>query len=130
MRRNISQLKENIADAKTRQSEASKDIQRIERDMNEFNSNKDGKLVEMQSSLDALKKSLSKSSASVKMVQKELQSARLESEQGGGDLAAAQEQLVEVDSTLRSQQEEIKALVQEQARVKVRSSVSSTLKAC
>ncbi|KAI9877287.1 MAG: Structural maintenance of chromosomes protein 2 [Pleopsidium flavum] len=118
MKGNILQLKENIADAKTRHNEATRDIQRIERDMNEFNSNKDGKLVELQSSLDALKKILSKNSASVKTVQKELQSARLESEQAGGDLAAAQEQLVEVDSTLKTQQEEITAFLQEQATVK------------
>ncbi len=129
MKQNIVQLKEDIASAKVRQSEASKDIQRIERDMNEFSSNKDGKLVELQKSLDALKKSLSKSSVSVKSVQKELQSARLESEQAGGDLAAAQEQLVEVDSTLMTQGEEINALIQEQARVKVDDYAISTSRA-
>ena len=124
MKRNILQLKEDIQGAKSRQTEASKEMQRIERDMKEFSSNKDGKLVELQNSLETLKKGLSKSSASVKLVQKELQNARLESEQAGGDLAAAQEQLVEVDSTLRTQQEEIEALVQELAKVKVCSSVS------
>ncbi len=119
MRQNITQLKEVIDNAKARHSEASKEIQRIEGDMKEFSSNKDGKLVELQKSLEALKKGLSKNSASVKLVQKELQGARLESEQAGGDLAAAQEQLVEVDSTLKAQQEELRALEQEQARVKV-----------
>lgn len=119
MKRIIVQLKEDIQNAKSRQSEASTEIQRIERDMKEFSSNKDGKLVELQSGLETMKKGLSKSSASVKLVQKELQSARLESEQTGGDFAAAQEQLVEVDSTLKTQQEEIEGLVQEHARVKV-----------
>lgn len=119
MKSNIVQLKEDIQNAKSRQSEAAKEIQRIERDMKEFSSNKDGKLVELQGGLETLKKSLSKSSASVKLVQKELQSARLESEQAGGDLGAAQEQLLEVDSTLKTQQEEIEILMQEQARVKV-----------
>lgn len=120
MKRNIVQLKEDLQNAKSRQSEAAKEVQRIERDIKEFSSNKDGKLVELQSSLETLKKTLSKSSASVKLVQKELQSARLESEQAGGDLAAAQEQLVEVDLTLKNQQEEIEGLMQEQARVKVK----------
>lgn len=119
MKRNIVQLKEDIQNAKMRQSEAAKEIQRIERDMKEFSSNKDGKLTELQSSLETLKKGLSKKSASVKLVQKDLQNARLESEQAGGDLAAAQEQLVEVEATLKAQQEEIEALLQEQARVKV-----------
>lgn len=120
MKRNIVELKEDIQGAKLRQNEASKEVQRIERDMKEFSSNKDGKLVELQSSLETLKKNLSKSSASVKLMQKELQGARLESEQAGGDLAAAQEQLIEVDLTLKTQQEEIEGLVQEQARAKVK----------
>lgn len=120
MKHNIVELKEAIHGAKSRQDEASKETQRIERDMKEFSSNKDGKLVELQSSLETLKKNLSKSSASVKLMQKELQGARLESEQAGGDLAAAQEQLVEVDLTLETQQEEIEGLMQEQARVKVK----------
>ena len=119
MKHNILQLKEDIQGAKCRQTEASKEIQRIERDMKEFSSNKDGKLVELQSALETLKKGLSKSSASSKLMQKELQSARLESEQAGGDLAAAQEQLVEVNLTLKTQQEEIETSLQEQARVKV-----------
>lgn len=120
MKHNIVELKEAIHGAKSRQDEASKETQRIERDMKEFSSNKDGKLVELQSSLETLKKNLSKSSASVKLMQKELQGARLESEQAGGDLAAAQEQLVEVDLTLETQQEEIEGLMQEQARAKVK----------
>ena len=103
MKHNIVELKEAIHGAKSRQNEASKEVQRIERDMKEFSSNKDGKLVELQSSLETLKKNLSKSSASVKLMQKELQGARLESEQAGGDLAAAQEQLIEVDLTLKTQ---------------------------
>jgi len=120
MKHNIVELKEAIQGAKSRQIEASKEVQRIERDMKEFSSNKDGKLVELQTSLETLKKSLGKSSASVKLMQKELQGARLESEQAGGDLAAGQEQLVEVDLTLKTQQEEIEGLMQEQVRAKVK----------
>ena len=92
MKANIGQLKNDIADAKTRQTEASKDIKRIEKDMSEFSDNKDSKLAELQASVDALKKSLSKNSNAVKTSQKELQSSRLESEQVGSDLSAAEEQ--------------------------------------
>ncbi|KAI9839311.1 MAG: hypothetical protein M1819_003306 [Sarea resinae] len=112
MRANILQLKKDIADAKSRQEDASKDIKRIERDMSEFSNNKDDKLAELQGSLDKLKKALSKDSASFKDTQKELQNARLESEQAGGDLAAAQEQLEEMFATLNAQEEEVKALKQ------------------
>lgn len=112
-------MKNDISDAKTRQSEASKDIKRIEKDMSEFNNNKDSKLAELQESLDSLKKSLAKNSNSVKTLQKELQDSRLESEQVGGDLSAAEEQSAEAENTLQSQMEEIESMKRDQARIKV-----------
>ncbi|KAG0649247.1 Chromosome segregation cut14 [Hyphodiscus hymeniophilus] len=118
MKASIVQLKSDIAEAKKRQDEAKKDIKRIETDMKDFDSNKDGKLVELQSSLDALRKALTKNSASVKTVQKELQGARLDQEQVGGDLGTAQEQLQEVEQTLKAQAEEIATLVSEQSQLK------------
>ncbi|KAJ5702756.1 hypothetical protein N7488_010304 [Penicillium malachiteum] len=118
MRANIEQLKQDIADAKTRQAEASKDIKRIEKDMSEFNNNKDSKLEELETSLNSLKKALTKNSASVKELQKELQSSRLDSEQVGSDLSAAEEQLTETENTLKAQVDEIESLKREQTRLK------------
>ena len=119
MKVNIEQLKKDMADAKARQAEATKDIKRIEKDMKDFDNNKDDKLAELQSSLDALRKKQSKNTVSVKTLQKELQSGRLEAEQAGADLGAAQDQLAEVDATLQVQDAEIQGLQEEQARVKV-----------
>ena len=119
MKANIEQLKNDIAEAKTRQTEASKDIKRIEKDMSEFSDNKDSKLAELQASVDALKKSLSKNSNAVKTSQKELQSSRLESEQVGSDLSAAEEQSAESENALKAQMEEIESMKREQARIKV-----------
>ena len=119
MKTNIAQLKKDIADAKAQQSEASKDIKRIEKDMQDFDKNKDSKLAELQTSLSSLKKSQIKNSVSVKNLQKEMQSARLEAEQAGADVGAAQDELAEIDQTLANQQEEIKALQKEQREVKV-----------
>lgn len=119
MRANIAQLKQNMANAKARQEEASKEVKRIERDMSEFSNNKDSKLAELQASLDKLKKALSKNSAAIKPLQQEMREAMLESEQCGSDLAAAQEQLQDADTTLTAQQEEIDALIAEQTRAKV-----------
>lgn len=118
MKANIETLKKEISDAKARQAEATKDIKRIEKDINEFNNNKDSKLAELQTSLDSLKKSLGKNSASVKTLQKELQASRLDSEQVGSDLSAAEEQLAEADATLKAQMEEAESLKREQARIK------------
>lgn len=119
MRANIEQLKKDITDAKHRQTEANKDIKRIEKDMSEFSDNKDSKLAELQSSLNTLKKNLSKNSVSVKELQRELQSSRLDSEQVGSDLSAAEEQLSESENTLKAQADEIDSLKREQARLKV-----------
>lgn len=118
MRANIEQLKKDITDAKHRQTEANKDIKRIEKDMSEFSDNKDSKLAELQSSLNTLKKNLSKNSVSVKELQRELQSSRLDSEQVGSDLSAAEEQLSESENTLKAQADEIDSLKREQARLK------------
>jgi len=121
MKQSVVQLKSDLAEAKKRQDEAVKDIKRIEKDMKDFNNNKDGKLVELQTSLDALRKTLSHKSASVKALQKVLQGARLDSEQVGGDLAAAQEHLQESEQTLKAHEGEISELLSEQSQIKVRS---------
>ncbi|EKG10061.1 RecF/RecN/SMC [Macrophomina phaseolina MS6] len=118
MKATVTQLKQDITDAKTRQDEASKEVKRIERDMNEFSKNKDSKLAELQKSLDQLKKALAKNNASIKPLQQEMRDAMLESEQCGSDLSAAQEQLQDSQMTLSAQQEEIDALIREQAAAK------------
>ncbi|KAL3417306.1 RecF/RecN/SMC N terminal domain-containing protein [Phlyctema vagabunda] len=118
MKASILQLKSDLQEAKQRQAEAAANIKRIEKDMKDFDSNKDGKLVELQGTLDSLRKALAKNAASVKVLQKELQGARLDSEQVGGDLSAAQEQLQEVEQTLNHQEEEISGLMSEQSQVK------------
>lgn len=87
--------------------------------MSEFSNNKDSKLAELQSSLEKLKKALTKNNASIKPLQSEMREAMVDSEQCGSDLAAAQEQLEEVQTTLKSQQQEIDELLAEQTRVKV-----------
>jgi structural maintenance of chromosome 2 len=118
MKANIVQLKEYIVSAKARLDEANKDLKRIERDMKEFSSNKDGKLTELQASLDKQKKALVKSNAAIKPLQQEMRDAMLEAEQCGGDLTTTQEQLQDTEVTLAAQKEEINGLAAEQARVK------------
>ena len=130
MKAGIEQSKTDISKAKARQAEASREIKRIEKDMKDFDSNKDSKLAELQSSLSSLKKAQIKNSVSVKALQKEVQSGRLEAEQAGADFGAAQDQLAEVDSTLKAQDAEIRALQKEQAQVKVRFSHDSPSTMC
>ncbi|RAR13710.1 condensin subunit [Stemphylium lycopersici] len=117
MKQTIAQLKEDIKAAKIRQDEANKDAKRIERDMSEFSNNKDSKLAELQTSLEKLKKALAKNGASIKPLQTEMRGAMVDSEQCGSDLAAAQEQLEEVQTNVKSQQQELDELLAEQSRV-------------
>ncbi|KAI2782002.1 putative SMC2 protein, partial [Daldinia loculata] len=117
MKETIIQLKNESAEAKKRQAEASADVKRIEKDMKDFENNKDSKLVELQASLDKLRATLAKNSSAVKTLQKELQGAQLDSEQVSGDLAAAREQLQEVQLAIKSQQEEIEDLIKKQSQL-------------
>jgi structural maintenance of chromosome 2 len=110
MKQTIAELKAALVEAKNRQGEAAKDVKRIEKDMKDFVNNKDGKLVELQKDLEALRKALVKNTAAVKALQKELQGVRLDQEQVGGELSAAQEQLQEAELALKTQEEEINAL--------------------
>lgn len=117
MKTTIAELKQSISEAKKRQAEASADVKRIEKDMKDFDNNKDAKLVELQKTLDKLRATLSKNSAAVKALQKELQGAQLDSEQAGSDLSAAREQLQEVEVSIKAQQQDIGDLLKQQAQV-------------
>ncbi len=118
MKSQIGQLKTDSAEAKKRQAEANADVKRIEKDMKDFDNNKDGKLVELQASLDKLRLLLEQNGGSVKALQKELRGAQLDSEQVATDLVASREQLQEIDLAIRAQQEEIEGLAAQQADVK------------
>ena len=118
MKSNIQKLQEDIVNAKTRFSDANKDIKRIEKDMNDFNNNKGSKLAEIEKTLNALKKSQMENSVTVKTLQKEMQEARLESEQAGSDLGAAQEQLEEAEVNLKAQISDVQDLEEQQVKLK------------
>ena len=118
MKETIVQLKQSAQEAKQRQAEANADIKRIEKDMKDFDNNKDAKLVELQASIDKLRASLEKMASANKALQKELQAAQLDSEQVSADLAAAREQLQDIDLALKAHQEEVEDLVRQQHKVK------------
>lgn len=117
MKSTITELKESISESKVRQAKATADIKSIEKDMNDFDNNKDAKLTELQKSLDKLRAGLSKNTAAVKTLQKELQGAQLDSEQAGVDLSAAREQLQEAEVGIKAQQQDIEDIVKQQAKL-------------
>ena len=115
----VQQLRAEILTAETRHSESLADIKRIEKDINDFSNNKDRKLAELQSVVDSTKITQSQKSSAVKTLHKELQAARLESEQSGGDLGAAQEQLTEIEHASKTLLHEIESLRKETMEAKV-----------
>ncbi|KIW48452.1 uncharacterized protein PV06_01033 [Exophiala oligosperma] len=118
MKASISQLKQDMSTARTRQEEAAKDVKRIERDMEDFSKNKDSKLKELEKSLVELKKSLTKTQGAIKALQRELQDVRIDCEQAESDLSAAEEQMVEVTNAIEVQKQELNTLREEEASVK------------
>ncbi|KAJ6444517.1 nuclear condensin complex subunit Smc2 [Purpureocillium lavendulum] len=117
MKTTIAELQESISEAKKRQTEASADVKRIEKDMKDFDTNKDAKLVELQKSIDKLRAGLDKNSAAVKTLQKGLQNAQLDLEQVGSDLSAARDQLQEVELGIKAQQQDVEGLAKQQAEL-------------
>ncbi|QPG94849.1 hypothetical protein C2857_007147 [Epichloe festucae Fl1] len=115
MKNNITELQTSVTEAKSRQVEASADVKRIEKDMRDFDTNKDAKLVELQKSLDKLRASLEKSSSTVKSLQKELQNAQLDLEQVGTDLCAAREQLQEAELGIKAALQDVDGLTKQQS---------------
>ncbi|RMD41665.1 hypothetical protein DV735_g3435, partial [Chaetothyriales sp. CBS 134920] len=116
----VAQLRNDMTALKAKEAEARKDVRRIEQDMADFNNNKDSKIKELEVSLDALKANLTKTSTAVKALQKELQDAKLESEQAVSDLTAAQEQLNEIQTSIEAQTAELASLNEEEAQIKSR----------
>lgn len=128
MKSTIKELQDSIVDAKARQAEASSDIKRIEKDMNDFDNNKDAKLIELQKSVDKLRVQLEKNTVGVKGLQKDLQGVQLDLEQVGGDLSAAREQLQEVEVSIKAQQQDIESIVTQRAELsKVNDGVQAQL---
>lgn len=118
MKSSILQLKDDMTKAKETQATAATDVKRIEKDMADFSKNKDSKLKELEKALSEAKKNLVKTSASVKAMQKELQDARVESEQAVSDIAAAEEQFTDINTSIEAQAQEIATLRQEESKVK------------
>ena len=118
MKATVIQLKNSIADAKLRHSEALEEVISIEKDISDFNVNKDDKLAELQATVEKLKKTQIKTSVAVKNLLKELQAVRMDTEQTAIDLSAVREQLVDVNLALGSQETDLLNLQEEQRLAK------------
>ncbi|OAQ97976.1 hypothetical protein LLEC1_00516 [Akanthomyces lecanii] len=118
MKTTISELQESIIEAKRRQAEANADVKRIEKDMKDFDNNKDGKLIELQKSVDTLRADLQKNTGAVKALQKRLQGAQLDLEQVNTDLTASRDQLQELGFNIKTQENDMQEVTKQQTELK------------
>lgn len=118
MKETIGALNKMIQEAKERQSGAQTDVKRIEKDMKDFSANKTGKLDQLQKEVEKLKKSLAKAQGNIKPLQQEMRDAGIDAEQTGSDLAAAQEELHDSETTLSGHKDELHSLEAEQKSAK------------
>ncbi|EMC93354.1 hypothetical protein BAUCODRAFT_26658 [Baudoinia panamericana UAMH 10762] len=118
MKETMAALETNIQEAEVRRKEAVSEANRIAKDMKDFSSNKSGKLDQLQKDLDKLKKALSKAQAAIRPLQQEMREALLDAEQTGSDLAAAQEESQDAETTLEGHNSELMGLEAEQKRAR------------
>ncbi|KAF5319361.1 hypothetical protein D9619_008670 [Psilocybe cf. subviscida] len=89
----IADLKLALQEARDKQTAAQAECEKLERDMDEFKNNKDGKIEELKASITAQKAALQKHAVLVKTQQKELQAVTLELEQVEGDIAGEKQEI-------------------------------------
>ncbi|KAF8803977.1 condensin complex subunit SMC2 [Phlegmacium glaucopus] len=111
----IEDLRLAVKAAKEKQKDAQDDCKKLERDMDEFKNNKDGKIEELKASISKQKSALQKHSVIVKTQQKELQTATLELEQNDGDIEGEKESLEEAKAGLAKLHKELDKLGDEVA---------------
>ncbi|KAI0337135.1 condensin complex subunit SMC2 [Trametopsis cervina] len=123
----IASLKAAILGAQEKQRAAKDECARLERDMEEFKHNKDGKIDQLKKDVSKQKANLQKNSVLVKTEQKELQTAALELEQMEQDLETDRNGLEEIraglvklDGELVKQNAELKKSEAEHAKAEAR----------
>ncbi|THH05591.1 hypothetical protein EW145_g4689 [Phellinidium pouzarii] len=116
LKKTIAELEDAVQSAKARQSEAKTECTKLEKDMDEFKNNKDGKIGELKSEISKLKSTLQKQSVQVKTEQKELQTATLELEQTESDIESANATVADAEKSVASLRKELGKLIKELTR--------------
>ncbi|KAJ8474142.1 hypothetical protein ONZ51_g7411 [Trametes cubensis] len=110
----VEQAKKTIADlraaidaAKEKQKTAREEIKKLEKDMDDFKNNKEGKIDELKANVSKQKAALQKHSVVVKTQHRELQTAVLELEQMEKDIASVGAHIEEARAGVKKLQKEL-----------------------
>ncbi|KAI0641717.1 condensin complex subunit SMC2 [Trametes meyenii] len=114
-RKTIDDFRVAIDAAKEKQKIANEDIKRLQKDMDDFKNNKEGKIDELKADVAKQKAALQKHSVVVKTQHRDLQTALLELEQFENDITAAEAHIQEARAGVKKLQKELAKL---QAEVK------------
>ncbi|KAI8973317.1 hypothetical protein BDF20DRAFT_824084 [Mycotypha africana] len=100
LKKQINQQEEIKQQSKLEKEQALRDCERIEREMTDFNNNKDTKLDEMNHRVEKLKSQLKKSATKLKDMQRTVQTFELEIEQSEADIRACEEEIEKSRTTV------------------------------
>ncbi|KAI7861921.1 RecF/RecN/SMC [Spinellus fusiger] len=100
IKQQIENYKASVVEAQKDRAKAVADYKRIEKEMNEFNDNKDSKLSEMTKNVEHTKLQLSHKSQKLQDMQRAVQTLQLEIDQLETDIGACEQNIVESCATI------------------------------
>ncbi|CAK5267189.1 unnamed protein product [Mycena citricolor] len=116
LKKTIQELEEGTKSAQDRQKQAEAECVKLQRDMDEFKNNKEGKIDELKAEISKQKSALQKHSVGLKLQQKEDQTARLELEQMDADIESTKESVQEAMDSVDTLKKELEQLEKQLAK--------------